>query len=88
MMRPAKNRHSDDLARIAAGLPWCRNRDALSQLLVWPHGVEIPGVLAEHALHVPLTEDDDVIEGFTAYTSKKTFAHGVHDRRRLRTIRS
>ncbi|MCH5378055.1 MAG: hypothetical protein JJ992_29205, partial [Planctomycetes bacterium] len=28
----------------------------------------------------PFTEDDDVIEGFPAYTSKKPFGDGVHER--------
>jgi hypothetical protein len=79
MMQPSEYGHSDDLARIVTGPPWFRNRNALGQPLMWSRRVVISEcVLPKRAPHVPLTEDDHVVEGFTAYTAKKPLAHRVH----------
>ena len=82
MVQPAEHRHGDDPARITAGFAWRRNRNALAEPLMRARRVVISEtVLVEHALHVPLTVNDHVIEGFAPHASKKTLAHGVHQRR-------
>ena len=62
MVKPAEHGDGHDVPRITAGLPWCRDRNALGQPLMRSRGVVIwEGGLVEHACCVPFTEDDDVM---------------------------
>ena len=81
MVQPSENRDGDDLARIGADPLRRRGRDTLTQSLVRPHRPVIANVLREHGLQVTLTQNDDVIEGLSAYTSKKALARRIHERR-------
>ena len=80
-MQSTEDGYGDDLARVAAPLAWSRKRDPLTQSLVRPHRAVIANILREHGLQVPHTQDDDVVEGLSPYTSEKPLACCIHQRR-------
>jgi hypothetical protein len=58
-----------------------RNRHALLKPLVRAAPIEMDVPLIKHALQVRFTQDDDVIQAFAPYASKKALAPGIHERR-------
>jgi hypothetical protein len=53
--------------------------DALTDPLMRTTGVEILlCVASQHVSQMVFTEDDDVIQTFPSYSSKKSFADGIH----------
>ena len=55
------------------GPPW----NPLSNPLVWPCSVEIPDVSLDHAMKVPVPENQQVIEAFSPQAPQEPFADGV-----------
>jgi hypothetical protein len=70
--------------RPAGGLPWWRLGGRLPEALVWPVPAEVGDVLAEHTAEVPLAEDKQIIEAFTAYAAQEALAEGIRTWRSMR----
>ncbi|HET8631908.1 MAG TPA: hypothetical protein VFL91_31165, partial [Thermomicrobiales bacterium] len=78
MVQAAQHGDRDDGTRRACS--WCRFRDSgdgLPDPLMWPRRVEVRHVCPQHAPQVPLAQDEDVIEAFTAHTPEEPLAGGV-----------
>jgi hypothetical protein len=80
MMEPSKERRLDDAAVGVGGLSGA-GRDLLREPLVRALGVEVGGVLGEHALEVTLAENEEVVETLAADAAEEPVADGIGARR-------
>ena len=78
MVKAAQHRESDDLFAWASICG--RNRSgghSLADPLMRTSAVEMGDMLLEHAKHVALAEDEDVIQALAARTAEIALTHGV-----------
>ena len=79
VVKPTKNGHRDDLGAFTVDLTSTWNRDLLNNPLVRATRIEIvQSVLFKDVLHVPSSENDDVVQTFASGTANESFTNGLH----------
>jgi hypothetical protein len=87
MMEPAQNWEGEDLPACGIWWQWLRwwLRNLLLDPLMRPGSVEVPHISVEHALELPLMEDEQVIEALPSHTAQETLTEGIGSRRVIRS---
>ena len=79
IVQAAQDRKGDDLATFMIG--WHRPsfllRNLLLDALMRPGSVEVMHIRVEHAVELPLMQDEQMIEAFTSYTAEETFTDSI-----------
>ena len=79
MVKPTKHWNRDDLGAFTVDLTGTWNRDLLNNPLVRATRIEIvQSVLFKDVLHVPSSENDDVVQTFASGTANESFTNGIH----------
>src|SRR4051812_1649972 len=78
VMQPAQHGDGDDERSWTGRRPRPQGaRDGLPDALVWPRGVEVRGVLPQHASQLPLAQDQDMIEALAPDAPEEALAGGI-----------